>query len=138
MTAKKITIEGISPEDILTLSKEELHALVLCDEPLVFHVGSAEVLGQFRVTGNRLVLELAQIDGGGEGVLPTIWNLADQYARHESLKAVEWIVHAVNCANPNLKLRRILERRGFTVEKLRGIGDVYHPVHYLDQPKEID
>ena len=26
---------------------------------------------------------------------------------------VEWLVHALTCAAPNLKLRELLERRGF-------------------------
>ena len=93
----------------------------------------AEILGQFRVTNDRLVLELAQIDGGGEGVLPTIWNLAERYARLEHLKTVEWIVHAVHCAKPNLRLRDVLKRRGFVVENLPGIGETYHFIHYFDQ-----
>jgi NAD-dependent SIR2 family protein deacetylase len=135
-TAEKVTIEGMSPEEILALPQGELRTLILCDKPLVFRIGSAEILGQFRVAGNRLVLELAQIDGGGEGVLPTIWNLADQYARREGLETVEWIVHAVHCARPNLKLRRVVERRGFAVEQLPEIGEVYHLIHHVGLPNE--
>lgn len=133
MATRKINIEGMSPEDMLALPKDEIRGLVLCNEPLVFRVGSAEILGQFRITDDRLVLELAQIDGGGEGVLPTIWNLAEQYARTEHLKTVEWIVHAVHCAKPNLRLRHVLERRGFVVESLPGIGETYHFIHHLDE-----
>jgi hypothetical protein len=133
MTTRTINIEGMSPEDILALPKDEIRGLVLCNEPLVFRVGGAEILGQFRTIDDRLVLELAQIDGGGEGILPTIWNLAEQYARTEHLKAVEWIVHAVHCAKPNLRLRQVLARKGFVVENLPGIGEVYHFIHYLDQ-----
>jgi len=42
------------------------------------------------------------------------------------LSAVEWIVHAVNCARPNPKLRRVLERRGFEVRDIAGIGEAYY------------
>jgi hypothetical protein len=42
------------------------------------------------------------------------------------LRAVEWIVHAVSCAKPNLKLRRVLHRRGFTIQQLAGVGEAYH------------
>lgn len=67
------------------------------------------MLGQFQVKEARLVVELAQIDGGGEGILQTLWHLSEHYARSRGLDSVEWIVHAVHCARPNLKLRRVLE-----------------------------
>ena len=38
--------------------------------------GTAEILGEFKVKGESLIVELAQIDGGGEGVLPTLSLLA--------------------------------------------------------------
>lgn len=120
-----IDIEGFTPDAILALSESEIDTLVLCDEPLVFRAGSASLLGQFRVRDGALVMELAQIEGGGEGVLPVLWSLADRYARRRGLAAVEWIVHAVSCAKPNPKLRRILELKGFVVEDIPGIGEAY-------------
>jgi hypothetical protein len=38
----------------------------------------------------------------------------------------EWLVYATACAKPNLKLRRVLERRGFTVREVPGKGECYH------------
>jgi hypothetical protein len=38
-------------------------------------------------------------------------------AASRALLGVEWIVHAVSCAKPNLKLRRVLERRGLGSSK---------------------
>jgi hypothetical protein len=121
-----VTIEGLTPDQILGLPAEELDALVFCGEPLVFRVGTAEILGSFRVSGGALVVELAHIDGGGEGVLPTLAVLAERYARRMGLTALEWRVHAVHCARPNLKLRRVLERRGFQVRDVPGSGECYH------------
>lgn len=92
---------------------------------MVFSAGSATVLGKFQVSDHTLVLELAHIDGGGEGVLPAISVLASRYARRKGIEAVEWRVHAVNCAQPNPKLRRMLERRGFTVRTLDASGECY-------------
>jgi hypothetical protein len=40
-----VTIEGFTPEQLLARPREELNALVLCSKPLVFRVGTAEVLG---------------------------------------------------------------------------------------------
>jgi hypothetical protein len=124
------TIEGLTPEQILGLPAEELDAFVLCGEPLVFRVGTAQVLGRFRVSDDVLVVELAHIDGGGEGVLLTLAVLAERYARREGLRALEWRVHAVHCARPNLKLRRVLERRGIQVRNVPDSGECY----YLIQP----
>lgn len=132
-THRQLLIEGYTPESILQLSDEELRAFVFTNEPLVFQAGSAQVLGQFQVKANRLVVELAQIDGGGEGILQTIWLLAERYARNRGLASVEWIVHAVHCAQPNLKLRRVLDRFGFKVREVPGHGLAYHYVHDLSE-----
>lgn len=80
---------------------------MFCDEPIHFRAGSA------------------QIDGGGEGVLPTIAALAARYVQREALGFLEWRIHAVHCANPNLKLRRVLERRGLQIREVEGV-ECYH------------
>jgi|RhiMethySRZTD1v2_1073278.scaffolds.fasta_scaffold236327_1 hypothetical protein len=51
---------------------------------------------------------------------------AEALARQRGIGAIEWIVHDVSCAKPNLKLRRVLERRGFIVKDLLDIGAVYY------------
>jgi len=123
---KEVLFEGLSENDILNLSSEQIEGLVLTGQPIVFRAGSATVLGEFRRDGDRLMIELAQIDGGGEGVLVSLGALAKRYARLHGLVAVEWIVHAVTCARPNLKLRTVLERRGFSVRDIPGIGQAYY------------
>ena len=126
-------LDGYTIDEILELPNEEFQALVLADEPLVFQAGSATVLGKFRIAGDTLVMELAHIDGGGEGALPGLAALAGRYARREGLAHIEWRVHAVNCAKPNLKLRRVLERRGFQVRDVPGTGECY----WLKVPVEL-
>ena len=121
-------IEGYAPEELLRLPDADLESLVFNGAPLVFRAGTAEILGQFELDGLRLIIELAQIDGGGEGVLPTLAALAQRYARHKGLAEIEWRVYATNCAQPNLKLRRVLERRGFVVRDVPGRGECYHQV----------
>lgn len=124
--AREIKFEGYSAEEILEMPVEEINEFILIGEPLVLLIGSAKILGEFRVNGETLVVELAQIEGGGEGVLQSLWQLTEQYAAKNKLKQVEWIVHAINCAKPNLKLKRVLEKRGFNIESINGIGDAYH------------
>jgi len=123
---KEILFEGLSEREILDLPSEQFKGLILIGEPIVFRAGSATVLGEFRRDGNRLVIELAQIDGGGEGVLVSLGSLVRRFALLHRIEAVEWIVHAVNCAKPNLKLRRVVEHRGFTVREIPGIGQAYY------------
>lgn len=89
-------------------------------------------MGEFRRSDKRITIELAQIDGGGEGVLPILWVLAGRYALQNEFEEIEWIVHAVNCARPNLKLRRVLSRLGFTIEDLPIIGKAYHLIVRTD------
>ncbi len=125
-TAREITFEGLTAQEILNLPPRDIEQLILIGEPLVFRIGSATILGSFKRTAGKLIVELAQIEGGGEGVLVSIASLTKRYAALNALTEIEWIVHAVSCAKPNLKLRRVLERRGFAVEHISGIGQAYH------------
>jgi hypothetical protein len=131
--AKKILVEGYTPEEILNLPDEQIAAFVFAGKPLVFKAGSAEILGEFRLQADRLTVELAQIEGGGEGVLQTLSALAERYAQRHGLNQVEWIVHAVNCAKPNPKLRRVLERRGFLIEDVPVVGAAYYKLRQIQQ-----
>jgi hypothetical protein len=121
----QVLLDGYTADEVLALPNEELNAIVLRDEALVFKAGTANLLGRFKVEGQSLVVELAHVDGGGEGALPTLAALASKYAMREGLEYVEWRVHAVHCATPNLKLRRVLERRGFVVRTIEGVGECY-------------
>jgi hypothetical protein len=103
---KSIKFEGYSSDEILALPDDQLEAFVFVGEPIIFKAGSSEILGEFRIKEVNLIVELAQIDGGGEGILPLLFVLAKKYAQKRNLEKVEWIVHALNCAKPNPKLRR--------------------------------
>ena len=121
-----IIIEGYTPDEILALPTGELESLVITGEPLAFRAGTAEILGEFAISGDCLRVELAHIEGGGEGVLPTLWLLCERYARARGLSEIEWIVYATNCARPNPKLPPLLARRGFTVRDVAGRGEAYY------------
>jgi hypothetical protein len=118
-----ITAEGYTADEIVALPVEELREPIFVDRPITFSVGTAEVLGQFRLDDDRIVIELAHIDGGGEGILPFLAGIGERCARACNLSSLEWIVHALTCAKPNSELRAMLERRGFVPDHYRG-----HPV----------
>ena len=132
----EVRFEGFTADEILALPQDQVRGLVLTGEPLVFRIGSAAVLGEFRACGDRLIIELAQIEEGGEGVLLALGALARRYATLHGLAAIEWIVHAVNCAKPNLKLRRVLQRRGFVIRQLEGVGEAYRYVDVVSAQME--
>lgn len=115
-----ILLEGYTTDEILSLPAELMQAIILSDEAL-----AANMLGRFCVSGDTLIMELAHVDGGGEGALPALASLANRYAQREGLQFLEWRVHAVHCAKPNLKLRRVLERRGFVVRELPDVGECF-------------
>jgi hypothetical protein len=121
----QVLVEGYTIDEVLALPNEDLEAIVLRDEPMVFKAGSASMLGRFKVQDGTLFIELAHIDGGGEGALPSVASLASRYAKREGLPFIEWRVHAVHCAKPNMKLRRVLEKRGFTIREVEGVGECY-------------
>ncbi len=128
-------IEGLSLAEALDLSDSELDDLVFVGRPIVFGIGSARILGQFRRQPGRLTIELAQIEGGGEGVLATLVRLATSYARRSKADQIEWFVHAVSCAEPNLKLQRVLQRKGFEVRDIDGVGEVYYLLSSVPGPQ---
>ena len=130
---RQIDIEGYSADEILNLPDEQVDEFVLCGRPIVFRAGSAEILGEFKINDESLIVELAQIDGGGEGILPTLTSLAQRYAKKRGLNKVEWIVHALNCAEPNLKLRRVMERRGFQIVEIEGTGKAFYLVDEIGE-----
>lgn len=54
-------------------------------------------------------------------------------ARRRTLKEIEWLVHATNCARPNPKLRRVLERRGFEVVQHPQRGACYRKLEAVNE-----
>jgi hypothetical protein len=127
-----IKIEGYSPEELLSFSDELIEPFIFTGGPATIKIGSAEILGAFRISEHTLIVELAHIDGGGEGVLLTLRVIVEQYAKKRGLKSVEWIVHAINCATPNMKLRRILEIKGFQIRQIPGIGEAFYLLHEIE------
>ncbi|MGZ7094618.1 MAG: hypothetical protein ACXVJ2_16480 [Candidatus Angelobacter sp.] len=123
---REILFEGLTYEAILKLPVQQIEQLVLSGEPIVFTAGTARILGEFLRSSDRLHVTLAQIEGGGEGVLPALTVLIEKFARSQSLTAVEWVVDAVDCAKPNLKLKHVLERKGFVVKEVDGTTAYYY------------
>lgn len=76
MSRREVLFEGLCEEEILDLPQEHVEKLILLGEPLVFRAGSAEILGSFKIARDRLVIELAQIEGGGEGIPLSLASLA--------------------------------------------------------------
>jgi hypothetical protein len=132
VSQREVRFEGLREDEILELPKETVEQLILLGEPIVFRVGSAILLGSFSISRNFLIVELAQVEGGGEGVLVSLASLTRRYAKLHELTGVEWIVHAVSCAKPNLKLRRVLERRGFVIKQVSGVSEAYCFVDWLE------
>lgn len=110
--------------ELLALPREELEALLFCDVPVSFTAGSAELLAAFHRLPQGARVELAHVDGGGEGVLLALWSLAHDLARAWGYRRLEWVVHALDCAEPNPRLQALLRARGFTERELRAHGRV--------------
>jgi len=79
MASREALFEDLQREELLALPAETVEQLMLTGEPIVFRAGSALLLASFRVSGDVLVVELAQIEGGGEGVLPALASLVKRY-----------------------------------------------------------
>jgi hypothetical protein len=126
MGREELLIEGFRPGDLPEALGPELEAQVLNGRPLVARVGTAEVLISLAVDGGLFRAELAHVDGGGEGVLPTLISVIVRLARRRAAHEIEWLVFATNCARPNPRLRPLLERRGFVVREVPDRGFFYY------------
>jgi len=110
---REIAIEGISLRELREWSREDQDALLAFGRPIAFRLGSAEILAEFNRTGDTLAVNLAHIDGGGEGVLVLLWALIRRYAVERNFGTIYWRVHAATCAVPNPRLQHFLRTRGF-------------------------
>ena len=122
----ELLIEGFRPGDLPDALGPDLEAEVINGRPMVARVGTAEVLISLSVDGRLFRAELAHVDGGGEGVLPTLISVILRLARRRAADEIEWLVFATNCARPNPKLRPLLERRGFVVREVPDRGFCYY------------
>jgi hypothetical protein len=122
---REITIEGYLTPEWAAMADEVVDDAILTGEPIVFRTGTAEVLAQARVNASQLAVEVAHVDGGGEGVMLALRQVAKSIARRRGLAAVEWLVYAAHCAVPNPNLQAVLEKSGFKLVNIEGKGEVY-------------
>ena len=123
----KIIIEGYTIDELNSLiGTADFEELIFTEKPVVFNAGSAEILGQFSKERNELHVDLAHIEGGGEGILIAINSMAKKYAIEKDYDIINWYVHATNCAKPNPKLQRILRLREFEITTIEGKGSVFY------------
>lgn len=111
--AAEIDIEGLTLAQFRALPREDRAALTPFGRALVFRLGSARILGEFLERADTLVVNLAQIDGGGEGVLLRLWKLIIAEARDRGFKAIRWNVFAATCVDPNPRLQAFLRANRF-------------------------
>src|SRR5688572_4277455 len=101
-------VEGLRLEDWRALSIEQQNALVPLGRAITFRIGSATVLAEANECSGVLIVNLAQVDGGGEGVLLQLWKLIATWALARGCTAVRWNVFAATCADPNPRLQEFL------------------------------
>jgi len=115
MASPDLLIDGIPAKTLVTLP--ELEDLVVVDRPIVFSIGKAQLLAQFSRKDSVLMVEIAVVEQGGEGVLPTLIETIEAAAKTRQYNAIEWTVLARNCQVPNPKLMRVLKTLGFEVRQ---------------------
>jgi hypothetical protein len=75
----------------LALRSEHLETLVLTGKPLVIRAGLTEMLAGFCVSARTLSVDLGRIDGGADGVLPSLVSLIRHYTVSRNLEPIEWL-----------------------------------------------
>lgn len=92
------------------------------------------MLAEFNRDDACLIVNLAHIDGGGEGVLVTLWKLVTAFAKGRGYHCVLWNVHALTCANPNPRLQKFLCERGFVETHSERHGRVLSRLEPIQHP----
>lgn len=92
------------------------------------------MLAEFNQDDDCLTVNLAHIDGGGEGVLVSLWKLVTAFAKERGYRRVLWNVHALTCANPNPRLQRFLGERGFVETHSERHGRVLSRLEPIQYP----
>ncbi|MFT3997939.1 MAG: hypothetical protein QM667_11080 [Asticcacaulis sp.] len=118
-------IEGVPLKALKALSKAEQDALLAFGRPLTFRIGSANILAEFNRSDCELIVNLAHIDGGGEGVLVLLWKALQNYAADRGYLSVQWHVHALTCTHPNPRLQQFLRHQGFVEMDHQIYGQVF-------------
>lgn len=124
-----MNIEGLSLKALKALPPDEQDALLGFGRPITFHIGTAVILAEFNRSDDELVVNLAHVDGGGEGVLVVLWKAVERYAADRGYRSLQWHVHALTCARPNPRLQRFLRNRGF----VEIAHETYGPVFFQRQ-----
>ncbi|MCR5870415.1 MULTISPECIES: hypothetical protein [unclassified Sphingomonas] len=127
-------IEGLTPAALRALPSDELNALLAFGRPITFRIGSATVLAEFNKDDDCLTVNLAHIDGGGEGVLVSLWKLVTAFAKDRGYHCVLWNVHALTCDNPNPRLQKFLCERGFVETHSERHGRVLSRLEPIQYP----
>jgi len=109
----QIQIEGVPLEALRALPLHDQDELLSFSKPISFTMGSATILAEFNRNGDELVVNLAHIDGGGEGVLLILWKAMKIYASERDYRSIRWNVHALTCPKPNPRLQRFLRTHDF-------------------------
>jgi len=121
----QIEIEGVALEALRKLSRPDQDALLSFARPISFTMGSATVLAEFNRDGPELIVNLAHIDGGGDGVLLILWKALRGYAAGRGYRSIRWNVHALTCAKPNPRLQRFLRTHGFDEVEDPSYGPIF-------------
>jgi hypothetical protein len=106
-------VEGVSVDALKAMVPSDLDELLAFGKPITFQMGTATILAEFNRLDEDLSVNLAHIDGGGEGVLVILRRLIIIYAKERNYLNIVWNVHALTCANPNPRLQRFLRAQGF-------------------------
>ena len=125
---RTIEVEGFTPEELLALPADAISSFVFTDEPVTFRVGTCRDPWSLSYHRQPPCCGVSARRRRRRRVLVTIAALCTRYAHKRELAEIEWIVHAVHCARPNLALRRVPDNRGFQVRHISGIGPAYHRV----------
>jgi len=132
MATSPILIEGLTPDELIAL--DELEALAATGKPIVFRIGSAEVLAGFSILDRVLDAQLSVIENGGEGILMALIGVIEKSVASRDIIVIEWSVYARNCATPNPKLERILLMADFEIREYGGGVEFYWQRRSTNRP----
>lgn len=118
-------VESFSMDQLTSLSKADLDALVTEGAPVDIRFGGDRLRVRFTVVDGAARIEVLEAATSTDGVLMNFANGCRSLAKRSRVPRIDWLVHAAVCAAPNERLQGVLTGRGFVLENVAGVGQAY-------------
>lgn len=118
----KPTIKSVSMDELTSMPRAELDALVREGSPVDVRFGDDRLRVRFTPRDDAVRIEVLEVAASRDGVLTNFANGCRNLARRARVPSIDWLVHA---SAANERLQGALTSRGFVLQNVPGVGQAY-------------